>query len=120
MDTHGDDDAKEQMHFRGSCVVPLVLALGGFCFAYTFVCFTNISFMSFLNVTLKKSNAVAMLGIMMAGPTGLSNEVAGSVELLVQEMAGESLVGSVSSRETLVDLLVWLSHVGRQSYRPSW
>ena len=53
-------------------------------------------------VTLKTSNAVAVLGIIMAGP-GSSNEVAGSVELLVQEMTGVShTVGSVSSKETLL------------------
>ena len=52
-------------------------------------------------VTLKTFNAVAVLGIIMAGP-GSSNEVAGSVELLVQEMTGVSHVGSVSSKETLL------------------
>ena len=33
MDAHGDDDAKEQIHFRDSCVVPF--ALGGFCCVYS-------------------------------------------------------------------------------------
>ena len=40
----------------------LYLALGGFCCAFTFVCLTIICMMSLPNVTLKMSNAVAVLG----------------------------------------------------------
>ena len=61
--------------------------------------------MSFPNVTLK-SNAVAVLGISLAGPTGSLNEVTGSVEEpLIQEVTTKLREGSVSSRVMLADSL---------------
>jgi hypothetical protein len=59
--------------------------------AYKFVCSTSISIMLFPNVRLKTSNAVDVLGISIAGPTGLSN-VTGSVLELVEEVDGEVTV----------------------------
>ena len=85
----------------------LYLVLGGFCCAYTFVFSTNISIISFPNVILKKSHAVAVLGITMAGPTGSLNEVkfAGSVrEPSVQEVTRELRVDPVAL--SLVEMLV--------------
>ena len=53
--------------------------------------------MSLPSVTLKKSNAVAVLGIAMAGAISSLKGVTGSVEEpLVQGVKRESCVGSVS------------------------
>lgn len=62
--------------------------------AYKFVCSTSISIMSFPNVRLKKSNAVDVLGISIAGPTGLSNVTGSVLEPLemVEEVDGEVTV----------------------------
>lgn len=59
--------------------------------AYVFVFSTSNSIMSFPNVTLKKSNAVEVLSISIAGPTGSLNDT-GSVRpllLLVEEVTGQ-------------------------------